>query len=444
MKMKKIRKCKLKFIVVMLFFVPATVWGQAMVKRTMKLNEIFMLADSCSRRIRASEAAAKTANESMRVSKNALLPYVKFDAMATYNSNAWVSDRNFKNGQTFSSPHFGNSFSLEVSQVLFAGGAIANKIKASQIEYTIAELEARGERQQVRFLLTGYFLDLYKSLNLLTVYEKNIEQTHEVIAVMKAKVDAGIALENDITRYEVQLQNLLYKKTELQGQATICNSHLVLALGLPEGTEIVPDSSMLDWERKRYTESELQSMAKLNSPTLERSQLMIGLGQKRQKIARAGYMPKLSLVAADKLSGPITYEIPTLNNNINIWYVGMRLGYDIGSLYKTPKETAREKQAVCQAEEQYAATQEQVTMDVKEAYTDYENAFVLLRTQEKSLQLATENRNVIFKQYLNGLVLIIDLLDADDLKLSAEIQETNAQINIIYNYYKLLYVTGTL
>jgi outer membrane protein TolC len=261
---------------------------------------------------------------------------------------------------------------------------------------------------------------------------------------MKAKVNAGVVLENDITRYEVQLQNLLYKKTELQGQVSVYNSHLVVALGLPEGTEIVPDSSMLNLECKRYTESELQSMATLNSPSLERSQLMIGLGQKRQKIARAGYMPKLSLVAADELSGPITYEIPTLNNNINIWYVGMRLSYDIGSLYKTPKETAREKQAVCLTKEQYAATQEQVTMNIKESYTDYENAFVLLHTQEKSLQLATENRNVIFKQYLNGLVLIIDLLDADDLKLSAEIQETNARINITYNYYKLLYVTGTL
>lgn len=444
MKIKKIKNCKLRLIAVIFFFMPATVWGQATMKRTMKLNEIFILADSCSRRIKASEAAAKTANESMRISKNALLPDVKVDAMATYNSNAWGSDRNFKNGQTFSSPHFGNSFSLEVSQVLFAGGAIANKIKASQIENTKAELEVRSERQQVRFLLTGYYLDLYKSLNLLTVYEKNIEQTREVIAVMKAKVDAGVALENDITRYEVQLQNLLYKKTELQGQASVYNSHLVLALGLLEGTEIVPDSSILNLECKRYTESELQRMATLNSPTLEQSQLMIGLGQKRQRIAQAGYMPKLSLVAADKLTGPITYEIPTLNNNINIWYVGMRLGYDIGSIYKTPKETAREKQEVCQAEKQYAATQEQVTMDVKKAYIDYENAFVLLRTQGKSLQLATENRTVIFKQYLNGLVLIIDLLDADDLKLSAEIQETNAQINIIYNYYKLLYETGTL
>ena len=61
-----------------------------------------------------------------------------------------------------------------------------------------------------------------------------------------------------------------------------------------------------------------------------------------------------------------------------------------------------------------------------------------------TVQLATENRDMVFKQYMNGLALVIDLLDADDVKLSAEIQETNARINIIYNFYKLQYVTGTL
>jgi len=442
--MEKIKKCKLRYLALMLFLLPTVAWGQTAIKRTMKLDELFALADSCSRRIKVSEAVAKAAKTSIDVSKNAFLPDVKVDAMATYMGDAWVSDRDFTNGQTFSSPHFGNSFSLEVSQVLFAGGAIANKIKATQIEWKIAELGVRGERQCVRFLLTGYYLDLYKSYNILTIYEKNIEQTRQVIDVMKAKVSSGIALDNDITRYELQLQNLLYRKTELEGRILIYNSQLVMTLGLPKETEIIPDSSMLDWKSKSYTENELQDMAILHYPSLEQSQLKIALEQKRLKIVQAGLMPKLSFVAADNLKGPITYEIPTLNNNINIWYMGVRLSYDIGNLYKTPKEKARENQALCQAEEQYAANQEQVSMGVKEAYIDYKNAFELLRTQKKSLQLATENRDMISKQYMSGLALIIDILDADDLKLSAEIQEANAQINIIYNYYKLLYVTGTL
>ncbi|MBQ8224248.1 MAG: TolC family protein [Bacteroides sp.] len=128
---------------------------------------------------------------------------------------AWVADRDF-----------GNSFALEVSQVLFAGGAILQNIKASQLQADMACLDVQAERQKVRFLLTGYYLDLYKYRNQLTVYEKNIAQTRQVIADMKAREAAGIALDNDITRYEAQLQSLLYKRTELTSAISICNSQL--------------------------------------------------------------------------------------------------------------------------------------------------------------------------------------------------------------------------
>ena len=47
-------------------------------------------------------------------------------------------------------------------------------------------------------------------------------------------------------------------------------------------------------------------------------------------------------------------------------------------------------------------------------------------------------------RYANDLVLVTDLVDADNLRLAAEVQYVNAQINVIYNYCRLLYETGTL
>ena len=50
----------------------------------------------------------------------------------------------------------------------------------------------------------------------------------------------------------------------------------------------------------------------------------------------------------------------------------------------------------------------------------------------------TQNR------YEKGLALLTDMLDASNMKLSAEIDYVNAQINLVYNYYKLKYTTSTL
>ena len=58
--------------------------------------------------------------------------------------------------------------------------------------------------------------------------------------------------------------------------------------------------------------------------------------------------------------------------------------------------------------------------------------------------LANQNYEVIANRYANDLVLVTDLVDADNLRLSAEVQYVNAQINIIYNYYRLLYAAGAI
>ena len=67
-----------------------------------------------------------------------------------------------------------------------------------------------------------------------------------------------------------------------------------------------------------------------------------------------------------------------------------------------------------------------------------------LKTQRKSVELANLNYAVIRDRYKNDMALITDMLDASNSKLAAEVQLVNAQINIVFNYYKLLYISGTI
>lgn len=413
-------------------------------ERIMTLNELFSLADTQSKTIKIFEEAVSGTSKDISVAKNAYLPNIDFSASASYNGNAWVADRNFSNGQSYSSPHFGNNFAIEASQVIFAGGSIYNNVKALEIQKKIAEWDLTAHRQEVYFLLTGYYLDLYKYRNLLTVYDKNIEQTRQVIRDMHAREAAGVALNNDITRYEVQYQNLQYKRTELLSLIDIYNNKLVTMLDLPSHTEIHPDTTLLCKQMPKPQEKEVQDMAFRNSPLLNRNRLTLDMLNKKEKVIKAGYMPQISIIAGDNLKGPITYEIPTIDSNINTWYVGIGLKYNIGNLYKTPKNLSRIRSSIEQSHVELTSSEENVTLDVQAAYIHYLNSFELLKTQEKSLQLASENYEVTSNRYSNDLVLVTDLVDADNLRLSAEVQYVNAQINVIYNYYKLMYTTGTL
>ena len=430
-------------ITCLLLICPASLHAQQ-TARIMSLNELFSLADTQSKTIKIYESVVSGAEKDISVAKNAYLPSVEFSASATFNGNAWVADRDFSNGHSFSSPHFGNNFAIEASQVVFAGGAIHYNIKALEIQKRIREWELASHKQDVYFLLTGYYLDLYKYRNLLTVYDRNMEQTRQVIRDMHAREAAGVALNNDITRYEVQYQNLQYKRTELVSSINICNDKLVTMLELPKDTEILPDTTLLSSNMPKPVEAEFQDIAYKNSPILNKNRLALDMLSKKEKVIKSGYMPQISIIAGDNLKGPITYEIPVLDNNINTWYVGVGLKFNIGNIYKLPKYLSRLRSSVEQSHNELASAEESVSLDVNAAYTRYLDSFELLKTQEKSLQLACENYDVIANRYANDLVLVTDLVDADNLRLSAEVQYVNAQINVIYNYYKLIYSTGSL
>ncbi len=54
------------------------------------------------------------------------------------------------------------------------------------------------------------------------------------------------------------------------------------------------------------------------------------------------------------------------------------------------------------------------------------------------------NYNTVSMRYSAGMALITDLLDAANARIDAEQQLVNARINIIYNYYRLLFTTGKI
>lgn len=428
---------------VIILVIPAA-HSQVSSSRTLTLEEVFSLAKERSKTIKIYEAAVEVAHDNIGVARNAILPHVNFSASATYNGNAWVADRNFSNGQNYTSPHFGNNFAIEASQVVFTGGAIHHNIKAVEIQKRIAEWNLKAHRQEVYFLLAGFYLDLYKFRNLQNVYERNIEQTKQVINDMRAREAAGIALHNDITRYEVQLQNLEYSLTELKSSTEICNTRLTVMLDLPEETQIIPDTALLSSEFTPIGQKDILTNALQNLPVLNIRRLSDDVLDHKMKVIKAAYFPQISIIAGDNLKGPITYEIPVINANINTWYVGVGLNFNIGNILRAPKEITRLKSCMVQSRNELAEAEEKTGLDVKAAHIRYLDSFELLKTQEKGLQLARENYEITANRYANDLVLIIDLVDADNLRLNAEVQYENAKINIVYAYYKLLYTAGAL
>ena len=245
------------------------------------------------------------------------------------------------------------------------------------------------------------------------------------------------------------MENLRLGLRKLQDQRAILNHQLCNTLGLAD-VEILPDSALVrhgalagdSWAEA--SETDWQSQALASSPAILQSSLSRQVAEQELRLAKSEMRPKVALVAADNLNGPFNYDIPPKDINYNYWYVGVGVQYPLSSLFKSNKKVEQAKVAARQTAEAHAVAAEQLDNAMQSAYTLYRQAYVELETQQKSVLLARQNYQVVNDRYLSQLALITDMLDASNIRLQAELQEVDARIGIIYAYYKMKYIAGTL
>lgn len=409
----------------------------------LSIHEMFDLAEKNNSRIKAHTTAVQEAEAGIKIAKNALLPSIEASLSLSYNGDGTITDRNFGNSFTTEIPDFGNNFVLEVSQVIWSGGAITNGIKLAELQTQLSMLDADRNRQEVHFLIVGNYLELCRLDNQMEVFDAHISLTERVLKNMRVRQEQGTVLNNDITRYELQLQNLKYAKTQAENNRLILNNQLTVALGLPENTSIQPDSISIDSLQNRSL-YDWENEAKLSSIPVQMAEKSVRMYEYKKKISQAERMPKIGLFAFDRLDGPVTIEIPAINKNFNYWGIGIGISYNFGNLYKTGRKIKADKLGIQRSTEQLQVAKEEAGLAIQAAYIKYMEAWTLLDTKLKSAELADQNYEVIDYRYRNDLALLTDLLDASSQKLDAELQTVNARVNILYNYYKLHYISGTL
>lgn len=415
-------------------------YGQSVIT----LEEIFEISEANSTQLRPSRTAQTEAEREIYIAKSQRLPDISAKLSLSYIGDGFTIGRDFSDCQKAPIPHFGNSLTVNINQPVYTGGAVTSAIELAELKSTAARYAADFQRDNIRFQITGFYLDIYKYKNLRCVVEGNIDAAKKVLQEMEARYEQGIALQNDIIRYELLVSNLELQLVKINNIIDILNDNLVTIAGFPKGTIIVPDSTILTRSLPKESVAWWQAEAEVNSPSLSLARSGVDISRKTEMLVRSERLPKIGLQAVWSTDGPILVEVPPINRNLSYWYVGVGISYNVSSLYKSNKSLSKSRVATQKAIEQFEATLEEVTLEVNADHIHYLEAYEEYKTQLKSVELADRNYLTTSTRYSADMALITDLLDAANSKLEAEQQLVNARINIIYYYYKLLFTTGKI
>lgn len=431
----------------------------------LSLHDIFSMADAESGIIKVSEHALHAAEQGVRQAKNSILPSVSVDLSGSYIGDAYLMSRSFSTTGTTQvilpglgeqtvnngrqpSPHWGNMLSVQATQVIYSGGALTAGVELAKIGEHIAELDLQKSRQEVRFMLTGYYLDMVRLLNQTEVLENHIRLTKEVLSQMQAKERAGVVLHNDLTRYELQLKQLELSRVRLQDALSIIRHQLQTSIHTSPSQVLMPDTAAVALQilqlENSLSELDWQSSAASGNLDIKQAEAAAELTEQQVRLTRAASIPTIAAVIKDELFGPYTTDLIPVNANVNAWFVGIGIHYDLGSAWKNHRAIKQSKVKSEQSRAEVQLAREQVSNRIHAAYIGFLTSFTEVDTQLKQVELADENYETVEKRYNHELALLTDLLDASNMKLQSDMLLVNAKVNLLFNYYQLKYITHSL
>jgi outer membrane protein TolC len=420
---------------------PALFFSQEI--KQMTANEVAELALQNHYQLKVSAQNINIARQQTDITKLQKLPSITASTTQFYLGNVVAMDKDFSNSTAIPMPHYGSTYGVQATQLIFKGGLVNKSIELAGLREQLSELDLEKNQQDVKFLVISNYLDVYKIINQQSVFDNNKKLAQQRLKNINVFYKQGMVTRNEVIRGELAIKNLDQSILTLTNNRKILNYNLNIGLGLPADTEIIPVENLENKESGIGMDYYL-NLAHDSNPQLKSAETNIGVADKNIEIIKTDRMPTLSGFGGYSLQRPITNRNPVLDMYASGWQGGISLSYNIDNLYKTKEKVKLGEFQKMQANDALTLTQQNIDMNVNASYVKYQEAIQQADILNDAKRLAEENYKITEAKYLNQLAVQAEMIDAQNQKLQSELDFANAEINVLYQYYNLLKSTGTL
>ena len=393
--------------------------------------------------LKISAAKIDVGEQQLKAAKSQTLPSVSFSANAFYLGDVVILDTDWSKLQTVDMPHFGNTFGIQASQLLYKGGVIKKSIEIAELQKQLAELDMAVNEQDIKFLIVSNYLDIHKIINQTQVLELNKTLAEQLLGNVTKMYEEEMVTRNELIRAELQIKNLEQTILAMKNSHAILSNQLSYALGLPNDVLIIP-AEMANAEVVAQSQTFYSDMALEQHPALRLVSKNVEMTEKNIAIQKSNLFPAISAIGGYNMQRPITTSIPAMDMYNNSWQVGINLSFNIDNLYKNKHQVNTAKSQARVAQESLTLARQGIEIGVNAAFLKYREAEQQVYLMDEAKNLANENYEIVQAKYLNQLAIAAEMTDASNAKVNAELQYVNATINAMFQYYSLLKSTGTL
>jgi outer membrane protein len=313
----------------------------------------------------------------------------------------------------------------------------ANVRQASSEKAASDQRLARADQLVIFHVVQAYYGALFTARQL-EVAEHAASTAQSVMEESKARFEAGSTVESDYLSAQVNTASRQQELIKARNALALARTQLNLAMG------VTPDH---DYRTVEPVEQKLQppalpeaeSRALKDRPDLKESGEQVAGREAGVQAAKSAFGPRLNVFAAEQLD-----NVNFFGNGGNNWTAGAELQFDIFSGGEKKARLERENAGLERAQSLKKVAEDNVRLDVRRAWYDFDAARQLVEVNRKAADQADEALRIVSNRYQAGMTTITEMLRSEDAARVARTNYWEALYRLSASYAALELAMGTL
>lgn len=400
------------------------------------LREALVLAYNTNPTLQAARAQQRATDEGVPIARAPGLP--------SASSNATYTEFTSRSGSAASTTAPGRNFDVGVSfnVPLYTGGSVKNSVRAAETRVVAGQADLRGTESDVFVQVVTAYMDVLLAQQVVKLNQGNVERLGVNLQATRDRFEIGDLTRTDVAQSDSRL-------AVARGQLRSAEANLIAAreryiqvvgkepvdlkappplMGLPESTEVAV-AYALD-----------------HNPDLLAVQQRAKAAGYDVRVAGASRMPRVSLFAG----GDYTDYFGTLggSNSALLDQSGTSTQAGVRAtipLFQGGAPAAQRRAAQAREDatlEQQVAIERAVVSSVRSAYAQWQAALSLITSSQTAVDAATLSLEGVRAENTVGNRTILDILNAEQELLSAQVQLETARRNAYVAGFSLLAAMG--
>ena len=399
--------------------------------------------------VRKGRLEAESSAIDVKTARSAFLPTIQGSIGQRVVNRPWsesstlIDGDQIKTSQSMTS--YNGSYGIDLNWTLYSGSSRLNTLKQNELNARIASLNVSQSENSIQEQIAQIYIQILYAAEALKVNEQTLEVSQAEFHRAEQLFEAGSIAKSDLAQLQAQVSTDRYNL--VSAQATLADYKLQLKQLLElDGEEEMNLLLPLPNEQLILAplplKADVYQQALALRPEIEASKLGIETADLGIKIARAGYLPTLSLSAGIGTSHANGSDFTFSEQIKQNWNNSLGLTLSIPIFNQRQTKSAIQKAKIqkqssqldlLDAQKTLYKTIEGLWLDANSAQQRYAAALEKLRATETSYELVQEQFSLGMKNTVELLTEKSNLLSAQQEMLQAKYMSLlNAQLLRFY------------